>query len=181
MRSWLISALKFFSFTDESGKPLPILESYIQSDEDSRKKLWKDIFSKSYDPLIKGLDLTRATPAELSERFAAQGLSGGTLGKCHVFFAAAAEDAGVALAEHLKVRAKPSGPRKLRKNRNGGLPGEPPTPEPPFVPPATTQKTIREMLLEKFPAFDPEWSEEIQGKWFAGFEKLMRSTGEDKQ
>jgi hypothetical protein len=40
---------------------------------------------------------------------------------------------------------------------------------------------MREMLLEKFPAFNPEWSEEIQAKWFAGFEKLMRSTGEDKQ
>ena len=181
IQSWLISALKFFGFTDESGKPLPALESYIESEDQERKKLWREIFDKAYGPLTSGLDLSRATPGELSERFAAQGLSGETLGKCHSFFAAAAEDADVALADHLKVRAKPSGPRKSRKNRNGGLLGEPSPAEPPAIPPMRPQKTMREMLLEKFPEFDPEWSEEIQAKWFTGFEKLMKSTGEDKE
>jgi hypothetical protein len=180
IQSWLISALKFFSLTDETGKPLAALESYVESEEQDRKKVWKDIFMKAYSPLIAGLDLSRATPGELSERFASQGLSGETLGKCHSFFSAAAEDADVVLADHLKVRPKPSGPRKSRKNRNGGLPGEP-LPEPPSAPPISSQKTMREMLLEKFPAFNPEWSEEIQGKWFAGFEKLMKSTSEDNQ
>jgi hypothetical protein len=28
-------------------------------------------------------------------------------------------------------------------------------------------------LLDKFPAFNPEWTEEIQAKWFAGFDRLM--------
>jgi len=181
IQSWLISALKFFGFTDESGKPKPELESFIKSEDQERKKLWKEIFDKAYAPLISGLDLSRATPGELSERFAAQGLSGETLGKCHSFFSAAAEDAGVALADHLKVRPKPSGPRKSRKNRNGVLLGEPNPTEQPADSPARPQKTMREMLLEKFPEFNPEWSEEIQTKWFAGFEKLMKSTGEDKQ
>src|SRR5436190_5163425 len=165
VQSWLIAALKFFGFTDESGKPLPLLESYIESEGENRKKLWKGIFIDAYRPIISGLDLTRATPGELSERFAAQGLSGETLWKCHSFFAAAADDAGISIADHLKVRAKPSGPRKSRKNRNGGLPSEPPDPEPPSIPPpASHQKTMREMLLEKFPQFDPEWSEDIQAK-----------------
>ena len=87
----------------------------------------------------------------------------------------------MALSDHLKVRAKPSGPRKSRKNRNGGLLGEPSPAELPAIPPMRPQKTMREMLLEKFPEFDPEWSEEIQAKWFTGFEKLMKSTGEDKE
>lgn len=178
IQSWLISALKFFSLTDETGKPLATLESYVESEEQDRKKAWKDIFTKAYSPLISGLDLSRATPGELSERFAAQGLSGETLGKCHSFFAAAAEDAEIPLADHLKVRPKPSGPRKSRKNRNGGVPGES-LPEPPPSPRAPAQKTMWEMLLEKFPEFNPEWSEEIQTKWFAGFEKLMKSTGQD--
>lgn len=178
IQSWLISALKFFKFIDESGKPDPELESFIESEEKDRKGIWRVIFDRAYGPLINGLDLARATPGELSERFAAQGLSGETLGKCHSFFAAAAEDAGVVLADHLKVRAKPSGPRKSRKNRNGG--DDPPAP--PHLPSATattTQKTMREMLLEKFPPFNPEWPEEIQAKWFTGFEKLMKSAGED--
>jgi hypothetical protein len=105
-------------------------------------------------------------------------LSGETLGKCHLFFAAAAKDAGVVLADHLKVRARSSGPRKSRKSRNGG-----PSPEEPPAPSSTaaTQKTMREMLLAKFPEFNPEWSDDIQAKWFAGFEKLMKSTGEDQE
>jgi hypothetical protein len=178
IQSWLIAALKFFGFTDESGKPLPALESFIESEEQDRPRIWKEIFDKSYAPLISGLDLSRATPGELSERFAAQGLSGETLGKCHSFFAAAAEDAGVVLADHLKVRARSSGPRKSRKSRNGGSsPDEPPTQSSTAV----TQKTMREMLLQKFPEFNPEWSDDIQAKWFAGFEKLMKSTGEDQE
>jgi hypothetical protein len=176
VQSWLISALKFFDFTDDSGKPLPALESFIESEEQDRKKAWREIFDKAYGPLISGLDLARATPGELSERFAAQGLSGETLGKCHSFFAAAAEDAGVVLADHLKVRAKSSGPRKSRKGRNGGPSDN--LPEPPAAP---NQKTMREMLLEKFPEFNPDWSEEIQAKWFVGFEKLMKSTGESQE
>jgi len=27
--------------------------------------------------------------------------------------------------------------------------------------------------LDKFPAFDPNWDEKIQAKWFEGYEKLM--------
>ena len=81
VQSWLISALKFFGFTDESGKPLPALESFIESEEQDRKKIWREIFDKSYASLIDGLDLSRATPGELSERFTAQGLSGETIGK----------------------------------------------------------------------------------------------------
>jgi hypothetical protein len=180
VQSWLISALKFFGFTDDSGKPQPELESLIESEEQDRKQIWRKTFDKAYGPLINGLDLTRATPGELSERFAAQGLSGETLIKCHAFFAAAAEDAGVTLADHLKIRPKPSGPRKSRKNRNGGGPDDPPPPPPNGPGSTATQKTMREMLLEKFPAFNPEWPEDIQTKWFSGFEKLMKSAGEDE-
>src|SRR5438876_5683185 len=56
MQSWLMSALKFFAFTDESGKPLPVLETYIESEGENRKKLWKGIFTDAYRPLISGLD-----------------------------------------------------------------------------------------------------------------------------
>lgn len=174
VQSWLIAALRFFGFIDETGKPQPALETFVESDEQERKKIWRGIFDQSYGPLVTGLDLTRATPGELSERFAAQGLSGETLSKCHSFFAAAADDAGVPLADHLKARGKPSGPRRSRKSRNngGGVTDVPPPPPPPAV---IASKTMREMLLEKFPAFNPEWSSEIQAKWFEGFDKLMKS------
>lgn len=175
MQSWLISALKFFNLIDETGKPQPSLSTIADADEPRRKKIWKEIFDKAYAPLISGLDLTRATPGELSERFSKEGLSGETLGKCHGFFASAAADADVPIAEHLKIRPKPSGPRKSRKARNGA-PLEAPPIEPPAAAPA--QKTMREMLLEKFPAFDPSWAPQIQTKWFESFGKLMQKAEE---
>jgi Family of unknown function (DUF5343) len=181
IQSWLLSALKFFRLIDEGGKPQPTLEYFIGSGEEERKKAWRDIFEKAYAPLIEGLDLGRATPGELSERFAAQGLSGETLSKCHSFFAAAAEDAGVPLADHLKVRAKPTGPRKSRKNRNGGTAEETVTPDSDTGGAAQKAMTMREMLLSKFPEFDPTWSEPIQTAWFAGFAKLMKASGEDEK
>lgn len=181
VQSWLIAALRFFGFIDEVGKPQPILEQYVESEEQQRKKIWREIFDKAYGPLISGLDLTRATPGELSERFSAQGLSGETLIKCHSFFTAAADEAGVPLAEHLKVRSKPPGPRRSRKPRNGGDAGnEDNDPTPPSGTQFTGAKSMREMLLAKFPEFDPNWPEDIQAKWFSGFEKLMKSAGEEE-
>ena len=31
-----------------------------------------------------------------------------------------------------------------------------------------------ELLLAKFPDFNPEWPDEVKAKWFDAFEKLMR-------
>jgi hypothetical protein len=61
------------------------------------------------------LDLPRATLGMLHEKFASQGLTGATVRKCHSFYAAAAEDAGITLPPQLKANARGSGPRKGRK------------------------------------------------------------------
>ena len=33
----------------------------------------------------------------------------------------------------------------------------------------------QQMLLAKFPSFDPAWSTEVQAKWFDAFERLMNT------
>ena len=35
-------------------------------------------------------------------------------------------------------------------------------------------------LLEKFPAFDPGWTEEIKSKWFDDFRELMKISTDQK-
>jgi len=32
-----------------------------------------------------------------------------------------------------------------------------------------------QLLLSKFPSFDPGWPPEVQAKWFDSFEKLMKT------
>jgi hypothetical protein len=32
---------------------------------------------------------------------------------------------------------------------------------------------VQEKLLDKFPEFDPAWDQELQKKWFDGFERFL--------
>jgi hypothetical protein len=36
------------------------------------------------------------------------------------------------------------------------------------------EMTWEQMLLSKFPSFDPSWPDEVKSKWFDGFHRLMR-------
>ena len=40
-------------------------------------------------------------------------------------------------------------------------------------PPPPPAKTTANALMDKFPAFDPSWSPEIQTKWFEAFAKMQ--------
>ncbi len=186
VQTYLLSALRFFGLTDDKGTPTSDFKILVDADLDDerRKTEWKRIVERSYDFIFNGgLDLQRATESQLDEKFREKGLDGATLRKCHTFFTKAVEAAGIALGPHAKSSTKssggsgtPRGPRRKKKVEggaagNGGVTGgggggrenE------------TVAKSMREMLLAKFPPFNPEWPVDIQTKWFAGFEKLMAS------
>lgn len=175
-QTYILSALKFFGLIDANGIPQSEFQTLVKAEGDERKRVWKAIFTKGYASLIHDLDLADATPGLLNQRYADQGLTGATLRKCHSFFISAAEDAGISLAPGLKPTrgAKVGRPRKARsgkQNGNGGddLPQQQ----------TTGPKTMQEILLAKFPEFNPEWDAELQVKWFAGFEKLMAASLDD--
>jgi hypothetical protein len=37
-----------------------------------------------------------------------------------------------------------------------------------------SQNHWKEMLLNKFPTFDPSWNDEVKLKWFAAFDELIK-------
>lgn len=119
MQSWMMAALRFFDLIDDLGHPKEELDPLVSGNDDERKKIWHDVFTQAYDPIITGLDLQRATPGQLNERFI-KDFSAETARKCISFFAAGAEDAGIVLGEHLKPKARSSvsGVRRSRRNRN---------------------------------------------------------------
>jgi hypothetical protein len=41
------------------------------------------------------------------------------------------------------------------------------------VPPTQQPPAWEAQLLAKFPEFNPAWPEQLQTKWFEGFERLM--------
>jgi hypothetical protein len=178
-QTYILAALKFFDLTDEKAAPTDHLKALVEGDEKTRAETLKKIVEHGYAFIFKSdLDLQRATEAQLHEKFIERGLAGDTIRKCHSFFVNAADDAGIALGKHLKPRSRGQGVRTARRRSKRRTTGD-------FSnennnPPEAIRKTMREMLLEKFPEYDPNWPAEIQTKWFAGFEKLMKAADEDR-
>ena len=54
---------------------------------------------------------------------------------------------------------------------------------PPLPPPVTPKPPSAElaawaeMLLAKFPEFDPAWTDDVKAKWFDAFDRLMKGRG----
>jgi hypothetical protein len=44
----------------------------------------------------------------------------------------------------------------------------------PEVAPIAKTASWNELLLAKFPSFDPAWPDEVKTKWFASFNELMQ-------
>ncbi len=118
-QSYLWSAFRFFGLIDDAKEPTDDMKRLVPAEGEQRKTLWK-MFDRAYAPIIGDLDLTTATLGMLHEKFAAQGLTGETVRKCHSFYAAAAEDAGIVLPPQLKPNTRPGGggTRKPRKARS---------------------------------------------------------------
>jgi hypothetical protein len=116
-QSYLMSSLRFFDLIDANGAPRPELKTLVTSEGEERKKIWKPIFEKGYEPIIGDLNLETATVGMLHEKFSAQGLAGETVKKCHSFFAAAAKEAGIPLAPQLEPNTRGSGAGGRRRKK----------------------------------------------------------------
>jgi hypothetical protein len=172
-QAFLMAALRFFGLVEEK-KPTDKLRSLVKAEGDERKSIWRSIFEAAYAPIIGDLDLTTATAGMLHEKFREQGLSGETVNKCFSFFVAGADDAGIAMAKHLKPGEKrgSGAPRRPRRPRANPVVASGQN----FAPDVLAVKPdMRQLLLAKFPEFDPAWSDELKMKWFGGYERLLKS------
>jgi hypothetical protein len=166
-RSMLKGTLLFLDLMSADGKPTPRLHQLVKSDGDERRAALAEIVRNAYGPLFTELDVTRVTQAQVKEYFNSQGASGDIGRKCLSFFFAVCAEGNIPLSPHLRKSA-PRGrgkksvigevlkPRVSRSADSGGVEWE-------------------MMLLEKFPNFNPEWSEELKKKWFDAFKFLKKS------
>jgi len=129
--------------------------------------------TSSYDFVFTSeLDLQKATTNQVEELFSAEGLQGETRRKAFGFFLALTKDAGIKLSPHIKPPRTASaggGRRRTARANNSDQIVDPP-------PPAKPETLSRsQILLSKFPSFDPAWPEEVQKRWFDAFDKLMKT------
>lgn len=168
----------------EGDKPTSKLDALVEAYETpSFEPLLLDVLKDTY-PYVFALDLMNATPTMFADAFKATGAKEDVARKCRTFFLHAAKRAGVPLGPRILTGSVPrpssngGGGRRKPKQRNKEEGSEPPMPTGPAAngqKPLTQQdNSIVAQLLNKFPEFDPSWSDELKKQWFAGFEQFMK-------
>ena len=174
-QSFLLAALKFLGLIDDNGTPTPSLKDLIDNKPNEKAMISKVVKEKYNFIFNSGFNINAATTAQLTEKFKERGIGGSTIVKAISFFTSLCEAADIKISPHLKTKrgaAVGSGsvPRKYKKRKAT----ETSIANPPPLPPVESfKKTMEEMLLGKFPDFDPKWDADTQKKWFENFEKFM--------
>jgi hypothetical protein len=177
-QSQLLSALKALGLVDANGIPTDVLHKLVEAEGVERQKTLADIIRHTYPSLFNaGFDLDRATTRQVVDKFSELGASGATLGKCLAFFIAISKEANIPLSPHIRPMATTSTPRVRRVSvRDSGAPADADS-ENEEIENSEPGPAWAQMLLAKFPEFDPTWTDEVKAKWFEGFERLMHAAG----
>lgn len=174
----LIAALRFLGLIDSSNIPSPRLRELVSARDNHRGDVLRQICTDAYLFLLGStFEPQLATYAQLQELFhSVYQLTDDVARKCIKFFTELAQEAGIPLSPFItkkpkKIRSAAGTKKSFRKlvigtSQNLKIP---PTAE--EIP---QQKTWVEMLLTKFPAFDPGWTDEVKLKWFEGFGELLK-------
>ena len=175
VQSQIISSLEYLNLIDSTNTPTSILEKLVKVDEDGRAEVLGDILRNQYRFIFTDtFDIEKTTTAQLEEVFRSQGIGGETIRKCITFLMQACKAAKIRVSPHITPPRKttPSGRKPRTPTNGGGRPKRQPQPQP--QPEKTNPESIEKMLLDKFPAFNPEWPDEQQQKWFDAFNQFQR-------
>jgi hypothetical protein len=175
LQSQLAAALRSLGMITSASQPTERLTRFVNSEGPERAKLLASVLVAAYPYLFQSdFDIRSATPRMLQEKFVETGASGGTVDKCVNFFLAAAKDAALELSPHLKnMRGNRVGrtrPRLVRDSTGGMSNGS----DQMEMTEGTGDLSWTQMLLSKFPSFDPAWPDDVKTKWFDAFDKLMK-------
>ena len=172
----LMAALRYLDFVNSADVPTAHMVQFIESDGEERKKRLREMLSRSYPFLFQNFELSTSTSEHLEDQFKTEtAASGDTVRKCVAFFMAAAKAAGVPLSPHLESI-------RLRGGRQRKKASSPPVPAAGQKPGGGADEakpkdrsTWSEILLAKFPSFDPNWPDDVKSRWFDAFERLMKA------
>jgi len=166
-----MTALKVLALVDAEGRPTSALEQLVMAEGDERRRVLRSVLEANYAPVF-ALDLSRATRAQFHEAFQSFGTKEGVLAKCEAFFIQAAQDAGIELSAFILARRHVT--RRGSAAGRSRAPAAERAPEPRPAQPDSGQRSITEMILAKYPDFDPSWSSDAQARWYEGLEGITR-------
>ncbi|MEE9614696.1 MAG: DUF5343 domain-containing protein [Thermodesulfobacteriota bacterium] len=175
LQQQLLAALKYLRLITEKGGSTEQLTRLVKSEGAERQKNLTEILQSSFPFLFrKEFDLENATAHQLEDEFKNVGAGGGTIRKCVKFFIEAAKDAHIAISPYI-LKAKHGTKNSVVKSKPKKRKTFKRTPESePSPPEQSKQVEWPQLLLSKFPSFDPDWSDEVKAKWFDAFDQLMK-------
>ncbi len=173
-----VAALRFLGLVDNNSMPTNQLRQLVHSNSTARTDVLRQLTTDNYPFILKStFDPQTATYAQLEESFRNNfQVTGDVLRKCTKFFIELASDAGIPLSQHIVKKSGISRtstgikrtPKKIHGRTKRNL----------IIPQSTEeipeQMSWDKMLLSKFPAFDPNWNDEVKLKWFQAFDELLK-------
>ena len=173
-----MTALRFLGLIDSNGTPMSRLTQLVLARGSQRSEILQQISYSAYNFLVdKSLDPQVATYAQLEKTFYdAFEVTGDVARKCIKFFIELESDAGISLSPLIIRRsktmratsAKKKAVEKKDKRTGQNIPASQTARQVP------EQITWYEMVLAKFPTFDPSWSDDVKLKWFEAFDLLIK-------
>lgn len=123
-QSALMATLKWLKLIDAAGFPQPSLDTLVHADDAQYSAALKVVLEASYGFLTDGsITLTKATTAQVEQKFREYGITGSTVIKCMAFFLMAIKDAGIAVGPHVKTpKVVPTNGAKRRPKKGPAAP-----------------------------------------------------------
>lgn len=170
----LMAALRFLELIDSEGRLTDTFKHLLKVRGEERRHVLQGITLNAFDFVFQGpLDIQRATYSQLEEVFNASfQLASDVCRKCIKFFIDMSSDAGITLSPFITKRGHSN--RSIEKSR-ASRKSMPVHYNKPSMPSSEASGTSwQEMLLDKFPPFDPSWSNELKLSWIETFNELLK-------
>ena len=185
MWSRLLRSLRSLELINEANVTQPLLARLVKA---WNTEFWRaetiPLLDKHYGPILKSIDISQVSNEQFKKAFAAHVRRDQELRqKCEAFFLNWAQSAGFELSQPLEQRVRMSATAAVLKgaardsDKSSELEKGPMTKPIQSRDPAYPWQKVSAItqLLDKLPAFNPEWEPDVQAKWLESYARLTES------
>ena len=175
-----LQALQILDLIDDKGQQTEIFEALRLAPEAEYKSRFFEWLKTAYSDAFQFIDVANTNETEIRDAFRKY-KPVGQQERMVSLFIGLLEEAGVSIERNRqrnksvpktkenirRIKVTPNTPVSNLAKHNSHIP--PPNPPAPHK----EHSGLINKLLDKFPQFDPNWTPEIQAKWFEGYQKLL--------
>ena len=173
LTSRTLQALMTLDLIDDQGRPTPTLEGIRLAPEPEYKQRLADWLRAAYADALSFVDPAQDDETKIRDAFRAY-KPVGQQPRMVTLFTGLFAVAGV--RPEKKRSSRPTN-RSPKVDPSGAIDEAPRALEKPPLQGAhdgvRKHKAVVDQLLDKFPAFDPAWTDDLKAKWFDGYQRLL--------